>query len=303
MVLQKGLYMNITFKQAFTASILLGSSYASNAVAADFEPVNTPMVSGYLELFGQVGSEDYPGGGYSPWAGAGGNAVANVWMSPNFSMQFDLSGDALISAGDPDEYDLGVKSFAAHASYRMPDQYLFGGFIQYDVTQDYGSDGVLAGLVVGGEGVLFADNWTFYAQGGYLTGLHGENLDDSTYDYEMGFFNVEGRYFLNQNTRLDLGLGVLAGDYYTDSGYDATALTWLAGIEHRLEDSPFSLFARGKGFTVLDDGGNLDMSMAGVAEIGFKISLGATTLFEEDRSGATLKHSDALKFTNWMRWD
>ncbi len=236
--------------------------------------------------------------------GVGGTARTAIAIGTGMSMQLDLASDTFVTTDEyPGDFDLGTLSAAMHLSFREPEQHLYGIFVQYDRTEDGGDDGTLGGVVVGGEGAVFLDNVTIYGQAGYTTGIHGANLDDPTYDYAVWFANIESRYFVSDNTRLELGAGILSGDYYTDSGYDATAATWNVGLEHRLQDSPLSAFVRGRGFAVMDDGGNLDLSSAAVGEIGIKMAFGSSSLREEDRSGATLRHSNAQKVVNWLRYD
>jgi len=291
-----------------------GALSASPSLAADVEGavyvppdqvVPLAPVSGYLELYGEYAHDNYPSTDYNPWWGFGGSGRANIWITPALSTQFDFTGNALWDGYYPAGYNMGSLNAAAHLSYRDPTQYLLGGFVQLSSWSAYGdSEGMYTG-VIGVEGQWYHNDLTLYAQAGWMTSLFGYYVTNGyDYNYSMWFAHLAGRYFFHDNTKVELSAGVMGGSVYTNyPDYEATLLTWNAEVEHRFNNTPFSVFARAEGFHTLSLGSDLNGGLTKVwtLKLGAKVAFGTATLKDEDRNGATLREVDTTPI-NWLWW-
>ena len=297
---------------------------AGAAIAADVstETPETPVpnapaaaqkVSGYLELYGQaLWNNSYTSGSYpgaNPWLGIGGAGALNVWLNPSWSMQFDAFGNVAFPQKVNGAADnVSTETVAGHFDWRDPSRGLLGAFVGIAGTNDYEATGQDWSVFLGPEAQVYLGNFTLYGQGGWLHQFSGTYGGPGTYSYyqidNLWFGQLTGRYFPQPNTKIEASIGYMNGPIwgpvYYGSAYDAGAVTYSAEVEHRFDNSPFSVFGRFSGFTSPGYNGGTASEYAVMA--GFRAQFGTGTLEEQDRSGATLKAPDFGPI-GWLRWD
>ena len=157
----------------------------------------------------------------------GGEGLLSLPLGDNLSIQSDVKYETNDRAFNSAEPPIGPRysyQGAVHLSWRNPMSGLFGAFGGMGTSnqaQGFGFDTDFR--FVGGEGQVYLDNMTFYAQGGYVDfvediitpGLPPSNvgrLDD-------GFF-VRGvfRWFLDSSSRLQVEGTYLNADFANGAG-------------------------------------------------------------------------------------
>ena len=288
-------------------AIVVSSVLSIGAVRAADMPVKGPVaepipgLSGYLEL--------YTGGAWNhetefsgpedtrAWV-LGGAGRVNYWWSPHASVQFDVQGDGGNYRG------LGVTPFsahsyliAAHASWRNQQGLigLFGGAGDVSPDEIYGI-AYRHGLI-GVEGQLYWNQFTFYGQAGYDSSIGGLSTGPGTVDTIWAWFvRGTGRYYVNPNLRLEGTVQYSSGSHdFTPVAVNVgfNTLLWRGKVEYKFDMSPFAIFAAYQGTrTSFPDtpspiGGNERVTDHRVLA-GLRIYFGDKTLRMNDTSGATL---------------
>lgn len=155
---------------------------------------------------------------------------------------FNLQGDADYGRSSVEDFDFNRLSGTAHAYYRPATDYavgLFGQLGRYgtDYFNGLGIGGVddsLTDKMVGLEAAWFADEASFYIQGGYgKASWTGEDAD-----HLMG--RLGARLFLTDNIRFDVE-GALHRFSYANTDLDAQ--TFRTAINYRPDSMPVSVFA------------------------------------------------------------
>jgi len=147
--------------------------------------------------------------------------------------------------------------------YARNDNHLFGGFVGINGSDD--SETVIAGL----EANKYFANWTLAGAVAY-----GNNDDAEADGYGV---NVEGRFFIHDNFRIDASVGYANIDAGAGDEEDATRLG--LGGEYQFAAAPISVTA---GYSTTDfDDGDID-----VWSIGLRYNWGGT-LRDRDRNGAS----------------
>jgi hypothetical protein len=328
---------------ALLASSALVAPFAFEpARAADMTPIlKAPAraaiapISGYLEMEGGFAWNDNRGtnpgwdAGYSgtdrKWLFNGAGRV-NWWIGPNLSTQFDVWGGADDFGRTSSNGNGGVianVNLGGHVSYRQPEQYLVGlfgavGGIGSNANCCNGGAGFTHGTL-GLEGQWYSGPITLYGQGGVQT-----NLSDGQGggNYTAWFVRVVGRYFLNENLRLEAfgmyaqGQTSASEDFFPTSfinradKFDMTHLVWGASVEKKFDGSPFAVFARYEGSwtefrtsfdtgyspfnNFIGDQANRGHTMENLFKVGFRLYLNENTLRYNDRMGTTLDIRDPM---------
>jgi hypothetical protein len=295
--------MSRTAVFAITVSSILAISAAHGADLSVKAPVAEPIpaLSGYLEL--------YTGGAWNheteftgpedtrAWV-LGGAGRINYWWSPHATLQFDVQGDGANYRG------FGVAPFsahsyliAAHASWRNQQGLIgvFGGAGDVSPDEIYGT-AYRHGLI-GVEGQLYWNQFTFYGQAGYDSSIGALSTGPGTVDTVWAWFvRGTGRYYINPNLRLEGTVQYSSGSHdftVAATNVDFNTLLWRGKIEYKFDASPFAVFAAYQGTrTSFPDtpspiGGNERVHDHRVLA-GLRIYFGDRTLRANDISGATL---------------
>lgn len=278
-----------------------------SALAADLPargaPVMQPVGVSSFDAFGSLAAGYNWGAISAPGVtlntdglNLGARATFAAPISGNFGFQAD--GQYERSAYTLQNLNLtkNTGDLAGHVFWRDSSVGLLGVIAQASTTET--SLGFVSDrrYFLGAEGQYFINNVTLYGQIAY------ENVN-------FGFPALSGngvsgdglivagqlRYFVSANLML-----ALKGSYETvstsDLGNDLRHTGWLIGAktEYRLNDSPISAFAeidyRGGKFNVADVKDHETRLM-----VGAKFNFGSKTLFERDRSGASLDPLRSLK--------
>ena len=204
-------------------------------------------VFGNVEVDGADDADFYGVEGAVAFAGSG-------------SIVFEL--DAAIT--DSDDTDEGY-GLTGHV-YSRNDSHLFGGFVGIAGSDD--SDTFTVGL----EAAKYFAGWTLAGAVAY-----GENDD---FDSEGFGANVEGRFFVQDNFRIDANLGWANIDY--GSFGDDDAFSYGVGAEYQFAAMPISIGAAWDHveFDEVD-------TEADAWTIGVRYNFGAGTLRDRDRNGAS----------------
>lgn len=212
------------------------------------------QTSGYVGA--TYGNVDVDGlGDASAWGGEG--AVA---FQATDTLGVEIDG-ALVDGEDSDT----TGGLTGHLFTRN-DNYLFGGFVGF-VDGD-GSTTWQGGL----EANKYFQSWTLAGSIAYA------NNDDADIDGTAA--NVEGRFFVNDNFRLNAN----AAYAHVDAGLIGDDNVWTlgAGGEYQLSSIPVS-FGAGYAHSEFDDA-NLDVDAWTVS---LRYNFGAGTLRDRDRNGAS----------------
>ncbi|HWA00422.1 MAG TPA: hypothetical protein VG841_08935 [Caulobacterales bacterium] len=185
------------------------------------------------------------------------------------SLAFDLRGrfqtqvDAEIS--DVDGADDTVYGGTIHVVRRAASGWMLGGFVGAVAQGDVSTTS--AGL----EAAVYLHRFTIAGAAGYV--------DSDDVDGDGALAQVEGRFFVDRNFRLDAA--ATFATFNTSVGdFDATALS--IGGEYKFSGSAFSLYG---GYTNLDT--DIDDATADVVTLGVRVNWDED-LLARDRRGASL---------------
>lgn len=274
---------------ALSAAILAPMTAAHAAEANQFD--------GYLALGAGYNSFKLEG----PTTTPDGLAVevrgsASAPLGTNYGVQVDA--DFTRNAYSVDYYianntlKVNDSTVAAHLYWRDPAKGLGGIVAQRTTTNSNFPILPNTEYAVGGEGQFFAGKATIYGQISYV-------FDDSML-YNVNGLNIgaQVRYFVKPDLSVALKGGYQDTTHTLDgitpgtiSNYEQSHKAWLIGgkTEYRFASSPFSLFADvdyREGKFSYGDSSWKEHSFRGL--IGIKLNFGAKTLFDRDRSGASL---------------
>jgi hypothetical protein len=228
---------------------------AAAALVAVVAPGVAAAQTGYVgAVYGNV---DPDGAGDEDFYGLEG-AVA---FSGSGSIVFEV--DASIFDADDTDTSYGL---TGHVLMRN-DSHAVGGFIGL-------SDANETAWYGGVEANKYFDNFTvagalFYGQSETAV------LNDDVEGYGL---NVEGRYFVQDNFRVDANIGYASID--VDNVGDDDVMVYGVGAEYQLAEFPVSFRA---GYSTADS----DFGDADVWSIGVRYNWGGQTLRDRDRSGAS----------------
>ncbi len=231
---------------------------AAAALAAAAAPgVAAAQATGYV---GAVYSNSDFGGATDDVDAWGAEGAVAFSGSGSIVFEVDASVVTTDDSGGGDDTGYGL---VGHL-YGRNDDHLFGGFV--GIAGSDSSETWIAGL----EANKYFANWTL---AGAL--FYGNN-DDADAD---GFgANVEGRFFLSDNFRLNGNIGWVSVDAGTAG--DDDAMLYGVGGEFQFPTVPISI---GAGWNTIDfDGGDVDTWTVGV-----RYNFGGTTLRDRDRNGAS----------------
>jgi hypothetical protein len=191
----------------------------------------------------------------------------------------------------------------AHLAMRDPNSHAIGVFGAFTGANNLDYCGANGGGLGGVEGQKYFGNLTLYGQVG--GGGQFNNADCAMFD-SYWFVRGVARYFIDPNLRLaaEISYADGKGQFNTPgASADINILSWGASIEHRLMNSPFSVFAEYAGDRIDGSGRGFCWGDNTVTQhtflFGAKINFGEPTLLANDRRGATF---DLPKFHRAMPW-
>jgi hypothetical protein len=262
---------------------MIGASLLAMAGTAQADTFGPNDVSGFAELFfSHTFLTDLgPNADPDKYTGGGGGGKVNFRLNDQFTLQIDAFGHHF--RNDPDDDREYAVHGLAHAGWRDSDRGyfgLFGGLLGHGY-----SDYPLSNFVIGGEGSVYLDNVTLFAQAGYMDGMN-EDSSDPFSDVIFGRGGI--RYFVNPNFKLEASGGILSGDEYLDLPVDMPF--WAVEAEFKPEDSRVSWFASYDGYheNEVSASGRFDYSHTGhTVKFGMRINFGQDSLQSVDRTGAS----------------
>lgn len=197
----------------------------------------------------------------------------NYRFTPDWNAQFDARYNGVTADGDT----FSVFGGGVHIFKRDPSAYAVGGFVAYDWLTFDDADDSISSYRIGPEFQIYNGNMTYYGQA-----FWGQYLSDGDSIATWGV-RGEARYFHTENLRFE---GELGFTHVSDIGDGANIFTAGLEAEKRFDDSPFSVFGRYQydHISVDGDGVNVHTFLAG-----FRAGFGTTTLFDEDRNGASME--------------
>ncbi|MEO9876196.1 MAG: hypothetical protein ABJM26_01645 [Anderseniella sp.] len=292
---------------------------ANSAGAADFdtdEAIRGLVVGGEVESFSGITFYDGDGDDvefddddYQFVSGITGRLSLPLGdnLSAQMDGEFEYSSDALSGSRQD---DLFSHSFLAggHLSWRDPETGLFGGFAAFGggAADDDNGEGSRAYsfYAVGGEAQFYADDFTFYLQGGYIDGATEDSVtaidNDALRDALFGRGIV--RWFMDPETRLQAEVAYVDGE--ADNGGDlgdVTILEWGVRYDTVIAGLPIlgdrNVFVGYRGAHYDKDGNDPADFTDHTIMVGFTHRFGTQTIQETDRYGATL---DMPNFGRWV---
>ena len=263
---------------------------ATTAATASEPYLGTPpaglVLSGVADFAGgyrDIDSEDEGTGSSGEWTARGRMSIP-IWST--VSVQLDAGSEFYTSLNDDDDPKRNL-AVGAHLSYRVPSHGLIGVFYGHGRSPNHDDSYYYTLNMVGVEGQLYRDNWTFYGQAGWadkLSGADGEGFND-------GWF-VRGvtRYFLTPDTKIEAELSYAEAAPYLDGSHDGEFLGWGASFQRKLFDMPnlplyWDVSYRGARYDATTEE---DKMTEHVFKVGLTMLFGTTSLIHNDRAGATL---------------
>lgn len=275
----------------------VNTAHATDVVQPSFIAPAVSLLSGYIDIYGGAGWTRV-GSDRDTFGVFGGNAAANYWHTPSSSFQLDLNSEISTNlpncCGDNRLYG----SVAVHWSMRDPSSHLIGVFGGVNGTNGADYYNSQAQGILGVEGQLYHGDWTFYGQAGVLR----EIISSSDSGADVGFARLVVRLFPTQTSKLQGEIGFAATRFSYD-GDHGNIVTWGASYERQLAMAPpVSLYVDYSAADLRNphDGYHIvDQDLVG----GLRLRFGQTTLFGNDRSGATVDLPNTLlRVQTWNGW-
>jgi len=276
----------LTAIAALVASALVGTSAASAGDGySPSEKLIVGSVSQYTLGHRDLDSTDEASGHTFEFTST---SAYNIPIWNSFSIQLD--GASEYYTGLNGHADVNSNSAVGlHLSYRNPNRGLvgiFGGYAWSKLKSGHGDDSYQMAMI-GAEAQAYLGNLTLYGQVGYgnnTKGAVGEGFN------EGWFVRGVGRYFFTANTKLEAELSYAEADRYIDGNDKGKFTGWAVSLDHKLFDVRSypvygTLGYRGAYYDATTEN---DHATEHVFKAGIKVLLGANTLQQNDRSGATL---------------
>jgi hypothetical protein len=266
----QGLSMH-RFTLAAASLVVTTSAFAADALPPlAGEAAGAPHVSGYGEAY--LGGVRFVGDDYTTRVG-GGAARVNIAFAQRWNLQGDLSYDRIWGHYDP----LDATRGAIHGFYRDPDRFAAGIFGAY-TTFGFGDGVNVHNHAVGPEAQLYLGNLTLYGQASV------GQLAVNDFRGDQWGVRAVARYFVHKNLRLDAEFAFNRTDYN-----DAYEDLFGAAVQamYRFDETPWAVFGRYE-FERRKFETSTEDTRANKFVIGLRASFGSSTLFDEDRNGATM---------------
>ena len=247
------------------------------------------------------GTDDDMEGSY---LASGGSAMLSLPLGAGLAMQMDASWERNLdtladSSTNDDRFEHSFQG-AAHFSMRDPSFGLIGVFGGAGkAVFENGNDAEFA--FVGGEGQLYLQDWTLYAQAGAILSSGDDDILGNTDEGHEAFF-VRGvaRWFIDGASRLQVEGAFANGDVDGDDDGNMDIFEW--GVRYDrivglplLGDTQMFVAYRGNSFDKNEDdpGAFVDHTFM----VGTSMHFGGNSMQEFDRVGATL---DTPNIGRWV---
>lgn len=226
-------------------------------------------------------------------------------LTRHISAQLDIIGeyfDADQEGGGGPDNQIATGIAGAHISARDAQKGLVGWFggISQGRTNDIDNENTA--IWVGAEAQKYFERVTLYAQAGLAWG----DVHSSQEEYnEAGFARLVGRYFVDYDFRLQAEASVFIANDAIDpvdilGSDDVETIGWGLRADKRLGNSRFYGFAKYDGLYI-DTTTEQKTLVEHALKVGISRHFGASSLFEQDRSGATLDQPEIItRTTGWM---
>lgn len=274
------------------SSLLAMVSVSGAAAAANVESVKGLLLSGELSAYGGWASVSDPDDELDDdsYFVYGGSGVLSVPLGDMFSIQGDILGERNDSDRD-DEGAVEAFGYGAHLSLRDPNLGLLGVFGGQGESNHPGDSDDQDVQWIGAEGQYYLDALTLYGQVGWTETDSTHDPLDSTSVFARGAV----RYFFHENFMLQGDLQYTTGQIHSD---DLDAFGWGLKAKYGFDELPIYLTAEYRGTNY--DGHGEGAATEHVGLVGLSIALGASSLQEQDRYGATLETpSLVLRAPSW----
>lgn len=287
------------------------SMFIGGAQAADMEyeqAIQGLVVSGVVDQWVGYSFVSSPRGNTDPvpdsYFTSGTNGRLAIPLGPNFAIQMDGDieyTDNAFTSNINDVYEFGGQ-FGTHLSYRDPGFGAFGAFAAFGAGR--GEEGTDDFYALGGEFMLYANDLTFYLQGGYLdsSDVRGDQDDDGLHD--ALFARGVARWFITPQSRLQAEVSYASGKQDSDDK-DMDVIEWGVRYDTMLSGLPLigdtNVFVAYRGANFDNGcctGGDTGEYTDHTVMIGTRYSFGGQTMREFDRVGATL---DLPNFGRWVQ--
>jgi hypothetical protein len=221
-----------------------------------------------------------------------GSGAVSIPLGQMMSLQLDGSNEFYNRADEEEDDANGAGVFGGHLSLRDPGMGLVGimGGVGQGTSMDSSSGGEL-GFFLGGEAQAYFGNLTLYGQVGYADFKADDDNPDGEGFVQGWFAGGEGRYFVSEDLMLYGNISYGKTDSYVDGDEPGDAWNWGAGGKMKVSNSmPIYLTAdyRGGRYYADDTPEAPDAIGEHTFLAGMSFLFGATTLYDNDRRGATL---------------
>jgi len=292
--------MNKSILAMAAAVALLG---AGGAQAQQFPPMPgtaptpVPMWSGYMSGFfgASISQQETPSVGDTSMT-FGGDARANLSFFPGIHLQVDVEGER--TNGDFKCCSQVVKSYwsvGGHLSYRDPDRFSAGAFGSYIQANNLDDGNMAKYAMFGGEGQILLPGVTLYGQGGYIDLREGDEDMENTY-----FGRAAVRWFPEPNLKVAGEFDYVRGRLHDDIGNKVRVISWGGSVEKRFTGSMFSMFLNYNGMDMRSKSNPDDRAKDHTVVVGLRIFGNTSTLYANDRAGATYDSPNFLRYLPWV---
>ena len=226
----------------------------------------------------------------------GGSGSIAVPLGESFSTQIDVSGEKNYASADGDDNQDSMIFGGAHLSLRDPGRGLIGifGGGGRGWTERYRGD--TNATWIGVEGQAYLGDATLYLQAARVSG----DVEDTEENFRPAYvLRGVGRYFLDDDSRIELQTSYANANDAVDGGDDMWAIDWALRYDRRIRGGWHGFGAyRGAYFDTTTEGEQLTEH---IAMVGIRYLFGAESLKANDRLGATLDQpSLPMRATNWV---
>ncbi len=228
------------------------------------------------------------------FAALGGDFRVNIPAGGGLSFQLDLQGESAF-VDDTSKNYTGSFLSGAHLSWRNPEAGLIGIFGGVGNGANAFDEATTA-FLLGAEGQLYLNDWTFYAQLGYMD---ADEVDTGTPDAfrDAWFGRGVARFFIASNVKLEGEVSYADGENDTDSD-NMDAWGWGARFERTIPSMDGGFFLAYQG-TYYDNENEARTLTEHSVRFGLNFAFGIEGQKYVDRHGATL---DLPMVTRWSAY-